>query len=172
MVNETSVTYRDEKAIFISVIVLCGVCLVMLWAIAFTQFNGPGWPMWIIAAAISVPGVGLITFFTVELATHKAIVSDRSLIRSSLKGKREILKEDILLIADISIGKGDRHYVVYPQSFGRAEVEKHFSVYLSMGERTAFIQRDKRLLVFLKTKRLTELLTTFGYDSKITVIDY
>ena len=114
------------------------------------------------------PGI----FFAVELATCKAIVSDRSLIRSSLKGKREILKEDILLIADISIGKGDRHYVVYPQSFGRAEVEKHFSVYLSMGERTALIQRDKRLLVFLKTKRFTELLTTFGYDSKITIIDY
>ena len=82
--------------------------------------------------------------------------------------RREIRKRDIFAIVDITLGK-NQCYVVYPKGYDSDKLAKHTSKYVGIVERAKLIQRDKRLLIFTKTKRMSELFDRFGYTVTIVV---
>lgn len=169
-----SVVYRDGKAKIIAGIVLFGVGLFLLWLVPIifltTDETIPMW-FWMIIFVLTGLNIAINCILAAMLIGAKAIISDYSLAMVFFRKKREILKKNILFIADMPLGQGDRFYVVYPIGYEQQLIDKHLSVYTNTHERDIFIQKDKRLLVFTKTKRMSELLSKFGYASLIKMID-
>lgn len=158
-----SIVYRDGKALPITGIAITGGCLSFWWLLFFLSVNETmPWWFWLIASFVSVIALSLIGFFLALLIGEKAIVSERSLIRIFLAKKKEILKTDILLIADICLCK-DRFLVVYPKGYDLEILSKHKSVFTEMVEKTKMIQKDDKLILFRKTRKMAELLEKFGY---------
>ncbi|MCR5349018.1 MAG: hypothetical protein K6E59_05385 [Bacilli bacterium] len=96
----TNVIYRDGKAPLIVGISFTTATSVLFWTLVLMARNDsmPSW-MWTLTATIG----GLLLFpmgaFVAILIGEKSIVSERSLVKMVFKRKRELLKEDILLIA-------------------------------------------------------------------------
>lgn len=164
-----SVTYRDGKGILIVGISLMGGVSALMWFLFCLVKNEtmPLW-FWFIPTAVTVGALSLAGIFAAFLIGLKAIVSEDSLTKIEFRKRREIRKRDILAIVDITLGK-DRYYVVYPKGYDSDKLAKHTSKYVGIVERTKLIQRDKRLLIFTKTKRMSELFDRFGYTVTIVV---
>ncbi len=159
-----SVVYRDGKAPLIVGISFTATMLVLLWTLV-SIVRSESIPPWVWALVATIGGLLLFPMgvFVAMLIGEKSIVSERSLTKVVFKRKRELLKENILLIAEERLGKGEWFYVVYPKGYEPELFDKHKSFSTSILERTKMVQRDKRLLVFSKTKRMSEILNRFGY---------
>lgn len=170
-----SVSFRDEKSKNITALCFFGGCgLVEILCIILVLLCSTEtilWWYWIIFLSPFVVLILLIIVFVVLLINCKVIVSEQSLTRVGLKKKNTILKDDILLIADIPITNATHYYVVYPKSYDKNEMEMHFSIYTPGIKRSKSISRDSRLLMIYKSKRLTKILEEFGYSQFITIID-
>lgn len=165
-----SVTLRGDKALLVTGISLFGGCLSLFWLL-FLLLPGAEmpWYIWLIAGFISFVAVSLVAVFVALLVGCYCEVSENSICQVAFGKKHLILREEILLIADIPLGKGDRFYVVYPKGYDENELRAHFSIFAGDVERTKAIQRDKRLLTIRKTKETAHILQRFGYASRITI---
>lgn len=165
-----SVTYRDDKAFIIAGISVMGGILACFWLLfLLTKNESMPWFMWIVAAGVSGIAASLLGVFIALLVGMKTIVSERSIAKVIFRKRKEIQKEDISLIAEEALGKGDRFYVVYPKGYDQELFARHKSPYTDILERTKMIQKDRRLLVLTKTKRMSEILNQFGYTVSIIV---
>ena len=163
------VVYRDEgAACLVGAAFMASLCaLVWLLFLAVKNENAPEW-VWLIPISISAGLFSLAVLFLFYLVGVKAVITDDYLVRMRFGRKTEIKKGDILAIVDMSMTRG-RFYVVYPKGYDAEAMAKQCSVYTDVVARTMAIQRDRRLLVFAKNKKTSELLNKFGYRVTMTV---
>lgn len=165
-----SVTLRGDKALLVTGISFFGGCLGLFWLL-FLLLPGAEkpWGIWLLAGLISLGMVFLIGLLIALLVGCYCEISENAICNVAFGKRRLILKKEILLIADIPLGKGDRFYVVYPKGYDESELRAHTHISIGEVERTKMIQRDKRLLIIRKTKKTTQAFQRFGYASMITL---
>lgn len=164
-----SVTYRDGKGILIAGISLIGGASAVMWLLFLLLKNeAMPWWVWLIPATVTVGSFSLVGIFTAMLIGTKVIVSEHSLTKIVFRRRREIRKGEILAIVDMTLGK-NQCYVVYPKGNDSGKLAKHTSQFVDITERTKLVQSDKRLLIFTKSKRMSQLLERFGYPVTMAI---
>lgn len=95
-------------------------------------------------------------------------ISDSSISRTYHGKKYEIQRDDIILIADVYMGK-ERDFVIYPKGISSDIIDKQLSIYETPIGRSKLICSDNRIIFFAKTKKTEKYLKDFGYSVKRTV---
>lgn len=164
-----SVTYRDGKAGLVAGISLMGGTSAIAWLVFLLVKNdGMPWWVWLIPSSVTALSLGLVAAFSALLIGCKSVVSRDSLAQISFGKKKEMRREDILLVADEAVGKG-RYYVAYPKGYDPEAIRRHAPSRIGVVASAKAVAGDERLLRFIKTKRMSELLETFGYTVSLVI---
>ena len=164
-----SVTYRDAKAGLVAGISLMGGNAAIGWLIFLLVKNdGMPWWVWLFPSSLTALSLWIVALFSALLIGCKSVVSRDSLAQISFGKKKEMRREDILLVADEAVGKG-RCYVAYPKGYDPEAIRRHAPSRIGVVASVKAVMGDERLLTFTKTKRMSELLEAFGYPVSMVI---
>lgn len=161
--------FKDQASLSVAIMSFLGLSFIFSLSVIICTWNID--EALNIRILFSVFGILCLIMFPIILygfISTDCCISDSSISQTYHGKNYEIQRDDIILIADVYMGK-ERYFVIYPKSISSDIIDKQLSIYETPIGRLKLIRSDNRIIFFAKTKKTEKYLKDFGYSVKRTV---